>query len=517
MRLNDEQLSQKELWEGFELPQYDREQVKEATRQKPCWVHFGAGNIFRAFPAMIQQRLLNQGKTHAGIIAAESFDLEMVDRVYRPYDNLSLLVILKSDGNLEKKVVGSVTESLKADPACSEDWERMKEIFASPSLQIASFTITEKGYGFTGDNGIIARVTELLYHRFVNGGTPLALVSMDNCSRNGEKLSLAVKSVAERWIQEGRLPASFMDYLCADYKISFPWTMIDKITPRPDEMVQKTLSELGFEDCQTIVTGKNSYTAPFVNAEQAEYLVIEDHFPNGRPVLECGGVIFTRKETVNMVEKMKVSTCLNPIHTALAIFGCLLGYDFIWREMKDDDLRRMVEKLGYQEGMPAVTNPKIIDPNAFIKEVLEVRLPNPFLPDTPQRIATDTSQKVAVRFGETVKTYLAREDLDLSSLEVIPFIYAGWCRYLMGVDDNGNTFVPSADPLLAELSSAVQDITLGEAGDVRQSLYPILSRADVFGVDLYEAGLAEKTEAYFKKLISGPGAVRKTLREVIEN
>ena len=31
--------------------------------------------------------------------------------------------------------------------------------------------------------------------------------------------------------------------------------------------------------------------------------------------------------------------------------------------------------------------------------MLTQRLPNPFMPDTPQRIATDTSQKVPIRFG----------------------------------------------------------------------------------------------------------------------
>ena len=80
---------------------------------------------------------------------------------------------------------------------------------------------------------------------------------------------------------------------------------------------------------------------------------------------------------------MKVCTCLNPLHTALAIFGCLLGFDTIYREMGDKDLCRLVTRMGYEEGMPVVTDPGILSPQEFIKEVLEVRLPNPFMPDTP--------------------------------------------------------------------------------------------------------------------------------------
>ena len=69
--------------------------------------------------------------------------------------------------------------------------------------------------------------------------------------------------------------------------------------------------------------------APFVNAEEAEYLVIEDAFPNGRPRLEHAGVMFTTRDTVEKVERMKVCTCLNPLHTTLAVYGCLLGLSLI--------------------------------------------------------------------------------------------------------------------------------------------------------------------------------------------
>jgi fructuronate reductase len=189
-----------------------------------------------------------------------------------------------------------------------------------------------------------------------------------------------------------------------------------------------------------VVTARKSYIAPFVNAEMPQYLVVEDVFPNGRPALEEAGVYFTDRKTVNATERMKVSTCLNPLHTALAVFGCLLGYTRISDEMKDKDLKKLVELIGYGEGMPVVSDPKIIDPLAFIKEVIEVRFPNPFIPDTPQRIATDTSQKIPIRLGETIKAYIARDDLDVKGLVGIPLVIAAWFRYLLGIDDEGKPF-----------------------------------------------------------------------------
>ena len=121
--------------------------------------------------------------------------------------------------------------------------------------------------------------------------------------------------------------------------------------------------------------------------------------------MEKAGLYFTDRETVDKVEKMKVCTCLNPLHTALAIFGNLLGFTLIADEMKDEDLVKLVNILGYKEGLPVVVDPKILSPKAFIDEVVQKRIPNPFMPDTPQRIACDTSQKLSIRFGETIKAY----------------------------------------------------------------------------------------------------------------
>lgn len=119
-------------------------------------------------------------------------------------------------------------------------------------------------------------------------------------------------------------------------------------------------------------------------------------------------MLYTTRETVDKVETMKVTTCLNPLHTAMAIYGCLLGYTLISAEMKDVDIRPFIQKIGYIEAMPVVTDPGVINPYEFIGTVINRRLPNPFMPDTPQRIAMDTSQKIPIRFGETIKKYLAR-------------------------------------------------------------------------------------------------------------
>ena len=129
--------------------------------------------------------------------------------------------------------------------------------------------------------------------------------------------------------------------------------------------------------------------------------------------------------------------------------------------MKDPVLKKLVYVLGYLEGLPVVTDPKILDPEKFLTEVLTERVTNPFLPDTPQRIATDTSQKLAVRFGETLKTYGERKDSELKNLTAIPLVIAGWFRYLLGTDDRGYAFELSPDPMLDYLRKHMETVKTG--------------------------------------------------------
>lgn len=531
-RTDIEENKQEWLDKGYNLPTFDYQKVKENTFNNPTWVHFGAGNIFRAFQCVTAQKLLNENIIDTGLIAlGEETYKEMCDA----HDNLSLAVTLKADGTIDKTVVGSITEALAIDDLDDYTLNRLMDIFTKDSLQMCSFTITEKGYNlYKNENeytdlvkediangpkslkSYFGRVTAFLYNRFVNGKKKIAMVSMDNCSHNGDKLKAAVITIANEWLNNNFVNKEFVDYLSDENYVSFPWTMIDKITPRPDDKVKEILLNDGILDLNVLVTKRQSYIAPFVNAEEAEYLVIEDKFPNGRLPLEKAGVMFADKETVDKVEKMKVCTCLNPLHTTLAIYGCLLGYTRISDELENPTLKKLIEIIGYKEGLPVVVDPKIINPKEFIDTVINKRVSNPFMPDTPQRIAMDTSQKLPIRFGETIKAYIKSPDLDVNDLKMIPLVFAGWFRYLMAIDDNGNKFELSPDPLLEEVCPYVSDIKLGDEFDPFDKLKDILKNEKIFGVDLCEVGLDKIVCDYFYKLTRKVGSVKETLEEYVK-
>ena len=73
LSLREEGLKNRQEWlnRGYTLPQFDRAAMIENTRRAPRWVHFGAGNIFRAFQCNAVQDLLNRGLMDTGIVAVE--------------------------------------------------------------------------------------------------------------------------------------------------------------------------------------------------------------------------------------------------------------------------------------------------------------------------------------------------------------------------------------------------------------------------------------------------------------
>ena len=530
-------LADQKAWEaaGYALPSYDREAMITRTKESPCWVHFGAGNIFRAFQANTAQELLNNGTFDRGVIVAEGFDTEIIRDMYQPHDNLSILVTLKADGSVEKTVVGSIAESLAADTADSPDFARLKEIFTKDSLQMATFTITEKGYslkngacellpsvaadfaaGPSSVTSYMGKVASLLYERFLAGEKPVAMVSTDNCSHNGEKLSLALTAYASAWEENKLVQPGFLSYLQNPEKVSFPWTMIDKITPRPSEQIAADLEKLGVEDMQPVITGKKTYIAPFVNAEKPQYLVIEDSFPNGRPALEKGfGIYMADRNTVNLSERMKVTVCLNPVHSATGPLGVVLGYDLFAHMLNtNEDMMKMARMVAYDEGLPVVADPGILSPQAFVDELFNERFPNEYLGDTNLRLAVDVSQMVGIRFGETIKAYVAKFG-DASRLTAIPLGIAGWLRYMLGVDDEGNKFELAPDPMNEELQEQFKDIVVGKTETFKDQLKPILSNERLFFTDLYKDGVGEKIEEMFREMLAGPGAVRATIHKYV--
>ena len=524
---------------GIGLPAFDVARMQRDGKLDPRWVHIGPGNIFRIFIARLAQEMTAAGHRWP-VTAVVPLDPVELDVQLARHDLMTLGVTLNPDGTRGLEVIAGVCEGLATRR--EEDSLRFAEIARSDRAALVSLTITEKGYAVRDSAGrltgavaeeiasdprgrhshAMALLAGFLLHRYEAGGAPITLLSCDNFSHNGDKLRDSVLTIVDGWTAAGSVPRGFAEWVKDREKVAFPISVIDKITPRPSESVAADLAGLGFSD-MGVETPVSTPLAGFVNSEPAEYLVVEDAFAAERPPFEDFGVHVVERRVCDDFEHMKVTTCLNPLHTALAVAGCLLRFPTIDSEMRDPALAALVHRLAWDEGLPVVVDPGIVAPADFLTEVERVRFPNRYLPDDPARIAMDTSQKLPIRFGETLKKYIDR-GLDLDSLTAMPLVFALWCRYLMGVADDGDPFALSPDPLLDELREHVESLELGDGArtgsrdgareaEVHAVLEPILSNPAIFAVDLYDTPLAAQVEALFARLIAGPGAVRETLNE----
>ena len=84
---------------GIKVPEFDQATMQAVTKESPAWVHFGGGNLFRCFHSKIAQTLLNQNELKSGVIVAETYDDEVIDKAYHDYNNRFLCVIIYTNCN----------------------------------------------------------------------------------------------------------------------------------------------------------------------------------------------------------------------------------------------------------------------------------------------------------------------------------------------------------------------------------------------------------------------------------
>ena len=272
---------------GVRLPQANVEATRQAGIEQPRWIHFGGGNLYRAFHAQVAQDVIDAGGMDRGVVVVETFQPFTVGQVYRPYNCDILQVIMDEDGALDQRILSCTAGALFGNPQRAEDYQQLVRYFESPELQMATFTITEKGYalrnaagelfpyvakeiadGPAGAASTMGIVAALLLARYNAGAAPIALVSTDNFSQNGRRFRDAVLTVAQGWLAAGKVQQGYVDYLMDKDRVSFPWSMIDRITPNPAPATEEALKAQGWDDLQLIPTGSGVSFAGFANTER---------------------------------------------------------------------------------------------------------------------------------------------------------------------------------------------------------------------------------------------------------
>ena len=400
---------------GVPPPPYDRSAATVGI------VHFGVGNFHRSHQAMYLDRLMATGGGQdwgicgVGVLPG---DVAMRDAM-RAQDCLFTLVVRHPDGSLEPHVVGSMLEYLWAP----EDAAAVRARLVDPAVRIVSLTVTEGGYlknAATGrfdptDASVVhdvdhpeqprtafAYVVDGLRRRREAGVAPFTVLSCDNLQGNGDVCRQTVVGFARL------VDPDLADWIEA--QVSFPNCMVDRITPATTDADRDSLlRDFGIED---------RWPVP---AEPFTQWIVEDEFPLGRPDLEKVEVQFV--EDVKPYELMKLRL-LNASHQAIAYLGTPLGYTVVDETVRDDRIRRYLERYMADEAAPTLGELPGIDLPAYMETLVE-RFANPGIRDTLVRLATDGANRMATFTLPAVRDNLAAgRPVALGALMV-----AAWAEY----------------------------------------------------------------------------------------
>ena len=407
----------------FPTPTYDRTQVRTGI------VHIGVGGFHRAHEAAYLDQLMNEGKaldwgvSGVGLLTQDRH----MQEVMSAQDCLYTLVIKHPDGSLHPRVVGSIIQYLFAP----DDPEAVLELMADPGTRMVSLTVTEGGYlahpvtgEFDADDPAIQNdlrpgstpstsagfITEALSRRRDRRVPPFTVVSCDNIPGNGQVAHKMISAFAR--LKDPELA----DWV--DREVTFPNSMVDRITPVTTEADRSLLAEqFGVEDAWPVVC------EPFTQ------WALEDNFRNGRPPFEDVGVQLVKD--VEPYELMKLRL-LNASHQALCYLGYLAGYRYAHEVCQDPLFTKFL--LGYmdQEATPTLAPVPGVDLEAYKHQLIE-RFANPEIRDTLARLCAESSDRIPKWLLPVIRQQLASGgEIRRSALVV-----AAWARYAEGQDEQG--------------------------------------------------------------------------------
>ena len=398
---------------GMARPRYDLGRVEGGV------LHLGLGNFHRAHQAVVFEDLLSAGDLRWGVCGL-SLRSAAMQAALTPQDGLYTLLVRDGTGT-QARVIGAVREAMRAGPGAADPVARL----ATPGIRLVTLTITEKGYDEDGPGSALSALVQGLAARRNAGLGGLTLLSCDNLSGNGERLSQRLLQVA------GASDAALADWIAA--QVICPNSMVDRIVPATTDFDREEALQLtGLEDAWPVV------------AEPFSQWVIEARGEWPPSLQAAPGVEWV--DAVAPWEAMKLRL-LNAAHSTLAYLGALVGFRTVDEAIADPFLRALVVQL-WAEAIPTLPAAVRAQAPAYTARLL-ARFENPALHHRLLQISADGSRKLPPRLLATLGC--ARRNG--APTDALVLAVAAWIRFCEGVDDRG-VALPLDDPLAASLRRA---------------------------------------------------------------
>ena len=353
-------------------------------------VHLGLGAFHRSHEAWYTQHAGDGAEWGIAAFTGRRPDAALL---LAAQDGLFTLVERSANGDTFE-VIGSIAEAVDG-----ANVGRLRQLVSAAETAMVTLTITEAAYGldsngffdlgapaFAGDLAVLSgaagtggtlttplgRLVSALACRRDAAAGPIAVVSCDNLSGNGEVARRAITGLAEAWDPE------FAHWIGAN--VSFVSTSVDRITPRTtDADIVEVAESCGYRDSSPVV------------AEPFRDWVISGNFPKGRPRWEDAGAVVV--DDIEPYENRKL-WLLNGAHSLLAYAGQLRGHTTVAQALGDPLCRDAVEAF-WDEAAEHLQGRDLHIPE--YRDALRGRFGNGRIAHHLSQIAADGSTKLRMR------------------------------------------------------------------------------------------------------------------------
>jgi len=409
-------------------------------------VHLGFGAFHRAHQAVyIDDYLDVSGDLHWGIAAvnlraAESAQFKTAEKDIHLHNGY-FLKTYSANGDVAIRRVRSHVKFA--------DWtvnkSETENLLSLPSVHLVTITVTESGY-YTDPDGklntedatikaelsgqssesVYSYLTSALANRQAQTDAPLTIACCDNIRQNGKMLRGNLLSYLMASNQ-----TDLADWV--EKHVSFPCSMVDRITPRSPETLSKELTE---------IIGQ-PVSSPIM-AESFTQWVLQSDAAAAMPELEKVGVTVT--PDVDPYEETKIRV-LNGGHTALAYLAALEGVETFDAAMRVPHLLEHFNNFETKEVLPALKLDLPFSKTDYLQDIAE-RFGNVAIGDTVARICADGMAKFAIFIRPTLEGCLKQNITPIYAMRSI----ASWYVFAQHVDA-GKVPFKYVEPSWAELKA----------------------------------------------------------------
>lgn len=351
-------------------------------QQRPIRIlQFGGGVFLRGFFDWMLQKANDAGVYHgdAVILRSRTGGTDPLQK-----QNFNYTHVARDATHNDVTVVDSIAGSVDV-PGCYADYLALAQL---PTLEVIVSNTTEAGIVYENcprpegkcPNSYPAKLTDLLYHRFLAGGSGLLILPCELIENNGDTLKATVLRHATDW----KLGEAFTAWLNSD--CSFRNTLVDRIVsgaPAADDML-----DLPYED-------------EMVNTSEYFHLLVIQGEADPRLPFADIGLQVKWVESVEAYRTIKVRI-LNGAHTSMIPCAMLCGLETVGDCLQDartkTHLRACLDEiLASLDGDP-------LEARAYADSVLE-RFSNPYIRHLCRAISLNSVSKFKVRVLPSILAY----------------------------------------------------------------------------------------------------------------